>query len=280
MTLRFLRVSPIRGACVGASLLAAVESQACINAAHDRTPRTGDGPQPVLAVKMQDLIPFLSPPDDTWPAVKFGKAAPRDFAQEARRYAALLAYIREYEAHAQAKSFAETINYAASLMHVDRAEQAVQALVALEARHPGAYETATNLGTAYELTGKLEDAAVWIGKGIERNPASHDGTEWLHLAILRAKLKLRDDPAWLATHSVLEGEGGRTSAEIVRAIDRQLRERLQFVKPQDATVCDLFYQAAVRVEGERAIERRTYYLRESLRFGDWRKADVEKRLKS
>ena len=60
----------------------------------------------------------------------------------------------------------------------------------------------------------------------------------------------------------------------------QLRERLQFVTPRDAAVCDLFFQAAVRVAGEHAAERRRHYLRESLRFGDWRKAQVELQLKS
>ena len=32
-----------------------------------------------------------------------------------------------------------------------------------------------------------EEAARWIAEGIRRNPESHEGTEWLHLKILRQK---------------------------------------------------------------------------------------------
>lgn len=272
----------VRSACAGASLFAVVESHACINGVQSLNPQ-GDRafPPSPMALKMRELLPALAPKDDLLAIRKLGELPRRDFAQEAQRYATALAYIREFEGRGgQPASFAETINYSVALIHVDRAEQAVETLVALETKQPGAYETATNLGTAYELVGKLEDAATWIGKGIQRNPASHDGTEWLHLAILRAKIKLRDDPAWLQTHGVLEGEAHRAPAEIVTAIEVQLRERLQFVKPKDAAVCDLFYQAALRLEGDRAQDRRAHYLRESLRFGDWRKADVEKQLKS
>lgn len=269
----------VRGALAGASLLAATGSFACVNAVEGHTPHGSLTP---IGVKMADFIRSIrSQSDINSGALKVGAVAQREFVADARRHQAALAYIREYEAAgAPQAGFAEAINYSVALMHVGRPEKAIDTLVALEAREPGAYQTATNLGTACELAGRLEEAVVWIGRGIERNPASHDGTEWLHLAILRAKLKLRDDPAWLARHSVLAGEEGRPAAEIVRAIERQLGERLQFVQPRDAAVCDLFYQAAVRVEGERAAERRLHFLRESLRFGDWRKAEAEQRLKS
>lgn len=46
------------------------------------------------------------------------------------------------------------------------------------------------------------------------------------------------------------------------------------MKSVDAVVCDLFYQAALRVAGENAEVRRAHYLRESLRFGEWRKAEI------
>lgn len=271
----------VRGALAGASLLvSAVSSSACINTADRHPPH--DSP-PTFAAKMKEFIRALGKGQQgaNIGDISAGAASQRDFSEEARRYQASLAFIREYETTgAKQADFASTINYSAALMHAGRPERAVEVLVALEAKQPGAYETATNLGTAYELVGKLEDAATWIGKGIERNPASHSGTEWLHLAILRAKIQLRDDPAWFTTHGVLEGEGHRTPAEIVRAIEIQLRERLQFVKPKDAAVCDLFYQAALRLEGDQARDRRAHYLRESLRFGDWRKPDVEKQLKS
>ncbi len=201
-------------------------------------------------------------------------------ATTAEQQEIFVAYVREFEAQrAKAAGLPDTIDYAVALIRLGRHADAIETLVALEAARPGVYETAANLGTAYELVGKLEEAALWIARGIDRNPRSHAGTEWLHAAILHAKLKLRDDPAWLKTHSVIDSAhvGQREAAEIVRAIDYQLGERLQFVSAPDAVVCDLFYQAALRVTGDGAEERRADYFRESLRFGDWRKAEIAKR---
>lgn len=58
----------------------------------------------------------------------------------------------------------------------------------LERKYPGRYESAANIGTAYELMGRNEDALKWISEGLKRNPADHYGTEWLHVHILKAKL--------------------------------------------------------------------------------------------
>ncbi len=191
------------------------------------------------------------------------------------------AFAREFERKPDpAAEYGRELDYSVALLFLGRFEDAVRTLVALEAKHPGHYETASNLGTAYEFAGRLPEAIRWIEEGIARNPAAHEGSEWLHLAILRAKQKEAGDPDWLARHSVLELAPARSNADTVRAIDYQLRERLQFVAPRDAAVCDLFFQAAMRVAGEHAAERRRHYLRESLRFGDWRRAEVEKQLKS
>jgi hypothetical protein len=197
-----------------------------------------------------------------------------------------LAYFREHVKAFEARpagekpSFEDRTDYAVALMCVGRAPEAVKILVALEVERPGVYTTAANLGTAYELTGNLEAALKWISTGIERNPASHQGSEWLHVAILRTKLNLRRDAAWLETHSVLDLADRREPAEIVQAIDYQLGERTQFVAPEDAVVCDLYYQAALNVQGEKAAERRVKYLQESLRYGAWRQAEAAALVKS
>lgn len=203
-------------------------------------------------------------------------------AKEEPKAAQFARYVREFEARPKSmvSSFEATTDYAVALIHGGRSAEAIKVLVALEVQRPGVYTTAANLGTAYELTGNLEAALKWISAGIERKADSHAGTEWLHVAILRAKLALRRDATWLAQHSVLDGADKRDAGEIVQAIEYQLGERLHFVQPTDAVVCDLFYQAALRVTGEKAEERRAQYLRESLRFGDWRRTEAERRLKS
>jgi tetratricopeptide (TPR) repeat protein len=189
--------------------------------------------------------------------------------------AEFVAYVRKFEAAQAAKAqVPDRIDYAVVLVRRGRYTDAIETLLAIEERYPGVYETAANLGTAYELVGNVEEAIVWIARGMERKINSPRETEWLRLAILRAKLKLRDDASWLEEHTVLDGVADRSTEDILQAIDSQLEERLHFVQPVDAVVCDLFYQAALRVAGENSDERRAHYLRESQRFGQWRKAEI------
>ena len=270
---------------VVAWLCAAAAGQACVQGEtfHPATPFPSTVPP--IAVRpaplnLDQLFPAPRPLGP--PALALGRQD-AEAAANAARQAAFADFVRGFERKMRqgGTEAAHSLDYAVALIHLGRHEAAIEALLAREAARPGDYATAANLGTAYELMGALEDAVVWIARGIERNPQSHHGTEWLHLAILHAKLQLRGDAAWLKHHSVLDSAAGnRTSEEIVRAIDYQLGERLQFVEPADAVVCDLFYQAAVRVAGERAELRRAHYCSESLRFGEWRKAEIAKLRKS
>lgn len=140
---------------------------------------------------------------------------------------------------------------ATTLAHAGDAAGAVKLLEEIEAVKPGLYTTAANLGTAYELAGDDRKALVWIRKGIERNPDSHEGTEWLHVRILEAKLELRKNPGWLNSHSIsglvksakpiqslaTGNRGEKLSTDGVKtALLYQLHERLQFVRPSDAVV--------------------------------------------
>lgn len=170
-------------------------------------------------------------------------------------------------------------NYAVALIHLGRLDEAVSVLLRLEKEFPGHYSVASNLGTAYDLMGQDVLALEWITKGIERNPDSHDGSEWLHIRILEAKLKMKDNPEWLKTHSVSGLDFGAGNLPEKPSADRgasalptgnqgqplsflkaydglgyQLKERLQFVKPADPIVADLlmdYGQGAFFLEGAR-----------------------------
>ncbi len=135
------------------------------------------------------------------------------------------------------------------------------------------YVVASALGTAYELAGDLKQARKWIVEGLKRSLDGHDGTEWLHLAIIDTKLALRRSPDFLQKKSVLDTTKAPNDDEIVKAIEYQLNERLSFVGERDPIVADLLYQAAVRTPSN---IKRMIYLRESLRYGDERKSAIEK----
>ena len=125
-------------------------------------------------------------------------------------------------------------------------KESIQTLLKEERVHNKSYEVAVNLGTAYELSGDNVSALKWIKEGINRNPDSHYGTEWLHVKILETKLKLQKDPTYLNNHHVINFE--RYAYENPRykeAILYQLRERMLFVKPKDPIVADLLFSYAL-----------------------------------
>jgi tetratricopeptide (TPR) repeat protein len=140
---------------------------------------------------------------------------------------------------------------ATTLVHTGEIAESVKLLEEIETEKPGLYSTAANLGTAYELSGDDRKALEWIRKGIERNPDAHEGSEWLHVRILEAKLALAEDKDWLKTNSItgvvrtgLEitvtsvGNRGEKLAlgQVKAALLYQLHERLQFVLPPDVLV--------------------------------------------
>ncbi|MEO5913365.1 MAG: hypothetical protein ABIS50_03970 [Luteolibacter sp.] len=140
-------------------------------------------------------------------------------------------------------------------------DQAITIFNESEAKFPGRYSTAVNLGTAYELKGELNLALKWISEGIRRNPDSHMGTEWLHVEILKARMKLKENPDYLREHHVIElpesfsatssfkiDGDSHTGDDVRDALEYQLRERMIFVKPPDPIVADLLFTFG-QVEG-------------------------------
>lgn len=158
---------------------------------------------------------------------------------------------RELEMKLTRERSKETLNdLAVVYIRFGEIKRAIPLLEEVERRFPGAYRTATNLGTAYELDGRNEDALRWIQEGIRRNKDSHEGTEWLHVRILQAKLALAKDPKWLESHRVSGIERDpKTGSEqmpdgippkiVWSALQYQLRERLPFTPQKDLIVGQL-----------------------------------------
>jgi hypothetical protein len=74
---------------------------------------------------------------------------------------------------------------------------AVVKLTELDRRFPDNYWICANLGAACELAGDVPAALRWVEKALAINPGAHEGTEWMHAAVLKARLALAADPAWL-----------------------------------------------------------------------------------
>ncbi|MEO6739194.1 MAG: tetratricopeptide repeat protein [Chthoniobacteraceae bacterium] len=161
---------------------------------------------------------------------------------------------------------------ASALMHTGDPKAAIQILKEIERTNPGLYQTASNLGTASELAGENEKALDWIRKGIERNPKSHDSSEWIHVRILEEKIAGAKSQSWFNNDSLLglnfssgttpiqptilpTGNSGEplTLEQVEAGLKYQLHERLQFVKPVDRIVASLLFDLgniiALKAEG-------------------------------
>jgi tetratricopeptide (TPR) repeat protein len=156
----------------------------------------------------------------------------------------------------------EGMDEAVRLIFAGKAAEAVTRLTELDRATPDNYWICANLGAACELSGDLPAALRWVEKALTINPGAHEGTEWMHAAVIRARLALEKDPAWLETHTVsgipIEGdvprdfdltERGRhyTLNDIHRALMAHTFTRLIFVKPKDAVAAALLTELA-RVE--------------------------------
>jgi len=159
-------------------------------------------------------------------------------------------------------------------------EQSIEKLLTLDKQLNNKYSIASNLGTAYELSGNNIKALKWITEGIKRDANSHYGTEWLHQLILKTKIKLQENPNWLKTNRIipLPSKFDRKSNiiienksydinEIQKALNYQLRERVIFVKPKDIIVADLFYTLARISAHTSSVEKGLGYLKLSELYG-------------
>ena len=140
-------------------------------------------------------------------------------------------------------------DYGVVLVYLDRLEEAKNVFEDIEFKNPGLYATAANLGTVYELLGQNRKALRWIEKAVLINPRSHENSEWIHVNILKVKIKGNG----AVSSELLLGTDFGTSvipvsndslAALIRLRKQlyyQLVERMSFVKPQDKIVGQLLF---------------------------------------
>ncbi|MHB1277482.1 MAG: tetratricopeptide repeat protein [Bacteroidia bacterium] len=127
-------------------------------------------------------------------------------------------------------------------------------LIEVERKFPGHYSVAANLGTAYELLGKLDSALFWIKKAVSIDPNAHNGSEWIHVMILSYRIAKEKNPQYLSGSSALMLDFGTMdlpsnpyglNIEKVRdELGYQLRERLSFIRPPDTLMGMLLFDFA------------------------------------
>jgi tetratricopeptide (TPR) repeat protein len=129
-------------------------------------------------------------------------------------------------------------------------DEALKLYLNIEKLKPNRYSTASNIGTLYELIGENQKAYNWIKKSIEINPDSHNGSEWLHLKILEAKIKNLSNVSGQFLINANFGTTGVPQAKLskeeidklAKAVYFQVNERISFIKPKDKIISILLFE--------------------------------------
>lgn len=135
------------------------------------------------------------------------------------------------------------------LILLGKYQEAIDLYKNIELTHPNRYSTASNMGTAYELIGNNKEALEWIQKSVKISSKSHFYSEWIHVNILKAKIK---GEKHVTSNSLIEQDFGKgnfpktTLAEhtlkgLREQIYYQLNERMSFVEPKDKIVAQLLF---------------------------------------
>jgi tetratricopeptide (TPR) repeat protein len=142
-------------------------------------------------------------------------------------------------------------DYGVTLCYSGEYAAAMKIFQEIEKKAPNKYQTAANIGTTYELLGKLDSALFWIKRGLKINPDSHGGSEWIHVKILEHEIAAKGDANYSLTHSILGWGFGKDTipkqnvkAEWIEHLRHQLTERMVFVKPENTVVGQLIFEYA------------------------------------
>ncbi|TDO78222.1 hypothetical protein EV143_103474 [Flavobacterium chryseum] len=138
------------------------------------------------------------------------------------------------------------------LIVLKKYQEALKLYLTIEKIKPNRYSTASNLGTLYELIGENEKAYNWIKKSIQINSESHEGSEWIHLKILEAKVKKLKDVSGefligtsFGTDEIPKSNLSKSELErLSKSIYYQLNERMSFLKPKDKIISILLFELA------------------------------------
>lgn len=105
--------------------------------------------------------------------------------------------IKDLQAHRQEKDANWWNNFAGAYLRLNQPQKAVDLLQPVVEKFPNDYGIHANLGTAYHLLGRYQDAEKEIARDLQINPAAHFGLEKYHLALLQYLVR---DPKYRSRH--------------------------------------------------------------------------------
>ncbi|MBT1707169.1 tetratricopeptide repeat protein [Fulvivirgaceae bacterium PWU5] len=158
------------------------------------------------------------------------------------------------------------------LTRLGRYRESLAILQDLVKHYPHEYNILSNLGTVYELN-NMPDLALRVLRATnKRFPDGHHGSEWVHLKVLEAKLRVRNDPHWLEQNRVLDlgiteaspDTSQRFMANMKKLWDAtyQLHERLPFTRTPDPILANIINELgdAIAIEYSMLEAYKFYYM--------------------
>jgi len=121
-------------------------------------------------------------------------------------------------------------NYAVNLLKLGKTALALSIFKELVKYNPDDFVICTNLGIAYELIGEPDAALLYIQQAYSNKSELQNGTEWIHINILKAKIALQGDPAWFDAHTILDPDGSAKLFEPKKAKSREWDKLLSQIK--------------------------------------------------
>jgi tetratricopeptide (TPR) repeat protein len=166
--------------------------------------------------------------------------------------------VEDFENGGSEFTFEDSSDIAIHYSHLLRFEDALALMQKIHRGHRNEYGVVANLGTMYELNGELDSAYFYIKRSIELNEEAHEGSEWVHLKILEAKMNMRDDPNWLFSNDVLglklqrinndEEDNGHLIEDEAYDVLWQMRERIPFTSEIDLLMAKIFMEVGKSYE--------------------------------
>lgn len=186
------------------------------------------------------------------------------------------------EREAEGLSIESKVNYSLTLMRLGDPGTAKVMLAELSqdttiADSTHRYAIAANLGTAYELLGNNDSALLWIRRAVAINPQSHQGSEWIHVMLLRYKVSKEKNPGYLTEAGALnldfgqldlpENTYGMNLAELQEQLGYQLQERSYFIPAPDTLMGMLLFDYANIVALNHNLEAAKFYYEQAQKYG-------------
>ena len=196
---------------------------------------------------------------------KIQKSMNKNEAQLAKEAKVLLAL---YDSTKNTNHYSD---YGAKLIYLGKYKAAKEVYFKIEKTNPNQYATASNLGTLYELTGQNDSALFWIKKAIQLNPASHGGSEWIHVKILEFKMagKSNYDQSILGLNFGEDEVPNKEDSKhnLSYHISHQLGERLNFIAPPNKIMGNIYFDYGNTIAFEAGITEALKAYDEAIRFG-------------